>query len=112
MTPVSERILCGWAIASVRNLRGLSQGQLAEAAGLSAQTLWRIENGRRTVDIEELKRIAAALEWDVSWLMMPPVPSTVDLGPSFDPDDRPTHTAALAIPPRPPANLPPALTAA
>lgn len=94
MSPVSESKLCGWAIASVRDLRGLNQQQLAEKAEMSKQTIWRTENGVRPVDVEELKRIARALEWDLGWLMQPPIPPTVELGPPPSPDEQ----AAQKIP--------------
>lgn len=88
MSPVSEAKLCGWAIASVRDLRGLNQDQLAKKAEMSKQTIWRTENGVRPVDVEELKRIAKALEWDLGWLMEPPIPPTVELGPPPSPDEQ------------------------
>jgi transcriptional regulator with XRE-family HTH domain len=54
-------------IQKLRLKRGWSQQQLAEASGLSARTIQRIESGQKP-SIESLKSIAAVFEVDFSTL--------------------------------------------
>ncbi len=49
------------AVATVRCMRGLSQQQLAKAAGVSKSSVAALEQGRKTPRIGNLQRIAAAL---------------------------------------------------
>jgi len=51
----------GARIRSVREAKGLSQGDLERATGLLRSHLSRIEHGHTTPSIENLERIAAAL---------------------------------------------------
>ncbi|WP_035462118.1 helix-turn-helix domain-containing protein [Alicyclobacillus macrosporangiidus] len=51
----------GSRIAQLRRARGLTQAQLASAAGVSASTIAMYETGRRTPDPEQLDKLAAAL---------------------------------------------------
>ena len=55
-------------IQKLRLKRGWSQQQLAEAAGLSARTIQRVEAGH-PASIETLKSIAAVFEVDFSTLI-------------------------------------------
>lgn len=59
----------GELIREYRKQRGLTQGELGERLGLTASTIMRYERGQRRVNIETLKRIAAALEVDPYSLM-------------------------------------------
>lgn len=43
----------------------ISQGELAERAGVSRVTISNIETGRHTISIEVAKKLAAAL--DIEW---------------------------------------------
>ena len=44
-------IAIGIRISYFRKLRGLSQEQLAERAGISRSTLWKVENGNPSVAV-------------------------------------------------------------
>jgi ribosome-binding protein aMBF1 (putative translation factor) len=44
-----------------RELRGLTQQALADAAGLPQSTIARLESGRRKGTVEQMRRLAAAL---------------------------------------------------
>jgi DNA-binding XRE family transcriptional regulator len=50
------------AIKVVRKYRGMTQGDLAEAAGISRPYLTEIETGRKDGSIRALKSIAGALD--------------------------------------------------
>lgn len=50
------------AIKIIRKFRGLTQGDLAEAAGISRPYLTEIETGRKDGSIRALKSIAGALD--------------------------------------------------
>lgn len=54
--------LLGSRLGALRRERGLTQEQLAEAAGLEPLTLSRVENGSRTLSIANLARVAACLD--------------------------------------------------
>lgn len=54
-----ERI--GRRIAELRQARGLSIRQLAEACGVSAQNITKIEHGRYNVSIDILGKICQSL---------------------------------------------------
>jgi len=56
------RKLVGRNTARIRNVRGLTQEQLAERCGLSQQYLSGLERGRRNPTIVTLYEIAVALE--------------------------------------------------
>jgi transcriptional regulator with XRE-family HTH domain len=52
---------CGEDLAAWRKLRGLTQAQLADRAGVARDTLVRLERGDGGVSIEKLLRILRAL---------------------------------------------------
>lgn len=52
----------------IRKYRGMTQGDLAEAAGISRPYLTEIETGRKDGSIRAMKAIAAALRVDLSLL--------------------------------------------
>ena len=59
MSPLVAR---GRVIAAARMLAGLDQHQLAAAAGLSASTISKIEQGRKSVRQDTLRSVGRALE--------------------------------------------------
>lgn len=77
----------GQTIREFRKQKGLSQEQLAEAAGLSRQTIYKWESDQAAPDLENLKLLAAALGTTVSRLLgeapapgAPPAPDYLDKG--------------------------------
>jgi transcriptional regulator with XRE-family HTH domain len=46
----------------LRNLQGLTQGELAELSGVSQATISAIENEAKGLGIERAKKLAAALQ--------------------------------------------------
>ena len=50
--------IVGSVLAQFRNQRGLRQGDLAQAMGVTQTTLSRIENGQSSISVEQL-RVAA-----------------------------------------------------
>lgn len=67
---VADRLLAGEnAVRVYRDYRGLTQKQLAKAAGINAIYLSQIETGRRTGSAQTLAAIATALGVDVDDLL-------------------------------------------
>ena len=67
---VVDRLLAGENAVKVhRTYRGLTQKQLAEAAGINAVYLSQIEGGRRTGSARTLAAIAEALNINVGSLI-------------------------------------------
>jgi DNA-binding XRE family transcriptional regulator len=56
-------------VKTIRKFRGLTQKDLAEAAGLSRPYLTEIETGKKTGSIAALKSLASALNVDVGILI-------------------------------------------
>lgn len=57
----------GWAIKDRRSELGLTQEQLAEAAGISSRSLWSIELGRNPgVQLDKLTAVLGVLGLDLS----------------------------------------------
>ena len=52
----------GGLLAARRTQKNLSQAQLAERVGVSAQTVYRWEYDLRSPDVEQLKKLCAALD--------------------------------------------------
>jgi DNA-binding XRE family transcriptional regulator len=67
--PYKPKISTGERIRSFRKAAGLSLSALAEKTGISKGSLGSIENGERSAGLNVLKRIAEALEIDVSILV-------------------------------------------
>lgn len=63
MATVGERIRI------VRESKGLTQDQLAAAAGISKSFVSEVENGKRNVSAQNLLRIANAMEASVEYLL-------------------------------------------
>ena len=60
-----KRLALGAAIRARREAQGLSQEKLALMVGSSKSHIWRIETGRVGVGIDDLARIAEALDTEV-----------------------------------------------
>lgn len=74
--PVDNRV------RALRETRGLSQAELAEAAALSRQSVSAIETGRATPAVDVALRIARALECRVEDLFSPQPQSTLEFEPA------------------------------
>ena len=57
--PVGEMVRTN--LRSLRLIKGFTQAELANMAGLPAQSITEIENGARRVDVDDLVAIAHAL---------------------------------------------------
>ncbi len=64
-----KRLALGSAIRMRRESQGLSQEKLALMVGSSKSHIWRIETGRVGVGIDDLARIADALDVEVRSLL-------------------------------------------
>ena len=60
-----NRIRIGGQIAAIRNKKGLSIRELAEACGVSFANIYKIENGKYNVSIDILGKICEALGYHV-----------------------------------------------
>lgn len=71
--PVGLAARLGRNVRRLRDAAGLSQAQLAEAAGIDAASLSRLENAKRVGDegigTARIARLAAALKVDPSTLL-------------------------------------------
>jgi transcriptional regulator with XRE-family HTH domain len=65
-----DRELLGKAIRQVRAVRGMSQANLAEQAGLKSNTVALIERGQRGVSMESLNALAGVLRVPAACLTM------------------------------------------
>ena len=59
----------GKTIAALRQARGMTQQQLADALGIAQQSVARWETGEREPRVSTLRRIAAVLGCDLSALL-------------------------------------------
>ena len=59
----------GTVVRDVRNSRGLSQEELGRMSGLSRVYISDVELGKRNVSLENIARIAGALEIEASALL-------------------------------------------
>ena len=64
-----KRQALGKRIRAVREEQGLSQARLALMVGSSKSHIWRIETGRVSVGLDDLGRIADALDISVKSLV-------------------------------------------
>ena len=60
-----------FSIGIYRKKEGLTQAELGEKLGVSAQTVWRWENGSRQPDIETAVKIANILKCTLDELITP-----------------------------------------
>ncbi len=65
MNTQEKRLTLGAAIRARREEQGLSQARLALMIGSSKSHIWRIETGRVSVGVDDLFRIAEALDISV-----------------------------------------------
>ena len=70
---VSMRSLnrAGGALRDARLAAGLTQAELAEAAGVSRELISRAESGRRGVRFETLVEVLSALDYELAFLPRP-----------------------------------------
>jgi len=64
--PVRSPIQVGNAIRRLRKLKGMSQTDLAQKAGLTQATISRIEKGNQKAEVSTLILIFAALDADMA----------------------------------------------
>ena len=81
MTPESTTPEVGQRLAAARLQRGLTQGQLAEAAGLAPSYLSRVENGKVQPTFRKVMHIVDVLGADLSELVGPRKSGTRRQGP-------------------------------
>jgi transcriptional regulator with XRE-family HTH domain len=65
----------GQRVQQARDRRVLARTELAKAAGISYQSLWLIEEGRREPRRATIRRLAAALDVDPVWLLTGEAPA-------------------------------------
>ncbi len=59
----------GIRIREIRKIKGLTLEQLAECAEISANFLWEIEQGRKCMIVQNLAKLAAALDVSADYLL-------------------------------------------
>jgi transcriptional regulator with XRE-family HTH domain len=59
----------GARLAEIRKVRGLSQGQLAKAIGVTVGTIQAYEHGRARIAVERLEALADALQCEPADLL-------------------------------------------
>jgi transcriptional regulator with XRE-family HTH domain len=62
------RALLGQRLRAVREQRGLSQELLGQRSGLSGKFIGEVERGRKSISIDSLYRVAAALGISLAYL--------------------------------------------
>jgi len=67
-TEASLKIALGAAIRDKRSVLGISQGELAERAGLHRTYVSDLERGARNPSIESIEKLARALEISITKL--------------------------------------------
>lgn len=86
MDKTQERIRMGQRIAALRKEKGMTQRALAEATGILAPHIARIEKGNHSVGFDTLQTIAAALGGNIDI-----VPAMTSI------KDNPTRTEAITV---------------
>lgn len=64
------QLTLGESLALARKAEGLTQGELAEEAGLSRATVANIESGGADPKVSTISELAKALEMSPAWLLM------------------------------------------
>lgn len=86
MDKTQERIRMGQRIAALRKEKGMTQRALAEATGILAPHIARIEKGNHSVGFDTLQTIAAALGGNIDIVQ-----------PMARIEDIPTRTEAITV---------------
>ena len=73
----AEAASIGKRIREARRSRGMTQVQLAEAAGISASHMGDIETGRSSFSVEVLQKICRALHVSADSILLTAIPETV-----------------------------------
>lgn len=64
-----ESKIIGSRIAKLRNIKGLSQEDLSKSVGISRPSLAQIEQGNRSIKVDELKKMAEVLNFSMDEIM-------------------------------------------
>lgn len=64
----------GSRIMQIRKERGYTREQLAEYADISADFLWEVETGRKSLKVQNLGKIAVALDVSTDFLILGTTP--------------------------------------
>jgi len=64
----------GGRVRKIREERGYTREQLAEYADVSADFLWEVETGRKSMKVQNLGKIAAALDVTTDYLIFGSAP--------------------------------------
>jgi transcriptional regulator with XRE-family HTH domain len=70
-TPTTIRLLFARNLRILRQNKSLSQEQLAEAAHLHRTYVSSVERGERNISLENMEKLAGALEVDIRLLLAP-----------------------------------------
>jgi transcriptional regulator with XRE-family HTH domain len=65
----NARIIFAQRLRQIRQIRGLSQEKLADMAGLHRTYVGSVERSERNVSIDNMERLAKALEVDITELL-------------------------------------------
>ena len=71
LAPINGRVLIAANLRRLRAMRGLSQEALADHAGIHRTYLGSVERAERNVAIDNICRLASALDVDVRELLEP-----------------------------------------
>lgn len=63
---LNNRILLGQRLAEIREERGLTQQDVAEASGVMRPNVARIERGKYNVTLDVLSKVVGALDCEIS----------------------------------------------
>ena len=64
-----SNISIGGRIRKIREERGYTREQLAEYADISSDFLWQVEAGRKSMKVQNIAKIAAALDVPTDYLI-------------------------------------------
>ena len=70
----SSRLVLARNVVNLRHARNLTQAELAERSGLDRSYVGSIEQARRNISIDNIDRLAAALDVPTRDLFAAPVP--------------------------------------
>ncbi len=79
-----QAMTLGERVKELRDRVGLTQLELAAAAGVSRNTIYRLEADRTPAEFETVVKVAAALSVDVASLMDMKLPIVVRPAPTLD----------------------------